>query len=104
MPDPCPPGPSTPGTAPAPGTKPAATAVAARPRTVTAARPRTATAAARVPGSQHGRMRRSNGLDAIRAARGVERALFPFSDVLGMRVVAAAPGGEVGCLGTVTHR
>ncbi|BAJ31768.1 MULTISPECIES: PaaI family thioesterase [Kitasatospora] len=43
-------------------------------------------------GTVYERMLRANGIDALRAARGAERALFPFSDELGMRVTAVGPG------------
>ncbi|MFB7948552.1 hotdog domain-containing protein [Kitasatospora phosalacinea] len=91
------PGPAaTPGPAAGPGPEPSAAApfgtapFGTAPRG--AGRRRAAARTAPVGGSLYGRLERMDGLDAVRAARGVARALFPFSDLLGMRVVAVAPG------------
>ncbi|MFD7734668.1 PaaI family thioesterase [Kitasatospora phosalacinea] len=113
MPNPCRTGPTPSGPKAAPGPKtasgpktgpgpePSATAPSAAAQRGTTQRATTQRATGRrgtaartapVDGSLYGRLERMDGLDAVRAARGVARALFPFSDLLDMRVVAVAPG------------
>ncbi|GLW58591.1 PaaI family thioesterase [Kitasatospora phosalacinea] len=98
MPNPCrtgptPPGSTPPGPSPRPAPSPSGPSLSGlAPSGPVPSGPKAASADGSLYGSLYGRLERMNGLDAVRAARGVARALFPFSDLLDMRVVAVAPG------------